>query len=120
MKYVLAALGIICVGLGTAGIFVPMLPTTPFLLLAAALFARSSRRLYRRLLSHRVLGVYIRSFLEERAIPLRVKVVSLTLMWGSMAYAILGAAAGWVWLQAALGAVAVGVTLHILSYKTKK
>ena len=62
--------------LGLAGIFVPLLPTTPFLLLAAALWVRSSPRLYGWLVSHRRrLGPYIRQFREHRAIPLRAKVL---------------------------------------------
>ena len=75
MKPFLATLGCIAFALGIVGIFVPLLPTTPFLLLAAALWVRSSPRLYAWLLAHPRLGVYIRNFREKRAIPLRAKVV---------------------------------------------
>ncbi len=110
--------GSVCVGLGVAGIFLPLLPTTPFLLLAAALYVRSSPRLYARLLSNRWLGGYIRNFRENRAIPLRAKIVSLVVMWSTMLYCIFGLLGGWWWAQALLLAVAAGVTWHILSYAT--
>ena len=82
MKFFLAALGCLSFVLGVVGIFVPLLPTTPFLLLSAALWVRSSPRLYDWLLAHPCLGGYVRNFRENRAIPLRAKIVSLTLMWG--------------------------------------
>ena len=66
----------------------PLLPTTPFLLLAAALWVRSSPRLYVWLLSHRRLGPYIRNFRENRAIPLRAKILSVTLLWATLLYCI--------------------------------
>lgn len=82
MKFFLAALGCLSFVLGVVGIFVPLLPTTPFLLLSAALWVRSSPRLYDWLLAHPCLGGYVRNFRENRAIPLRAKIVSLTLMYG--------------------------------------
>ena len=118
MKTLLAALGAFALALGVIGIFVPLLPTTPFLLLAAALWVRSSPRLYEWLLAHRCFGGYIRNFRENRAIPLRAKVVSIVLMWGTMLYCIFGLLDGRWWAQVGLLAVAVGVTWHILSFAT--
>lgn len=118
MKLLLATLGSLSLLLGIVGIFVPLLPTTPFLLLAAALWVRSSPRLYGWLLAHRRLGSYIRNFRENRAIPLRAKVLSLLLMWGTMLYCIFEPLAPWLWAQAALALVGVGVTWHILSFAT--
>ncbi|MDR2120511.1 MAG: YbaN family protein [Tannerella sp.] len=120
MKYVLIFLGMCSLVLGILGIFLPILPTTPFLLLSAALFARSSRRLYDRLLGHKALGGYIRGFMEERALPLRIKIVSLSMMWCAMLGCIFFVAEGVLWLQIVLAGVGVGVSVHILSYKTKK
>ncbi len=118
MKIFLAILGCIALVLGIVGIFVPLLPTTPFLLLAAALWVRSSPRLYEWLLMHRYFGEYIRNFRENRAIPMRAKVISIALMWGTMLYCVFALLTEWWWAQAALLAVAAGVTWHILSFAT--
>jgi uncharacterized membrane protein YbaN (DUF454 family) len=118
MRYFLVSLGIISLALGILGIFLPILPTTPFLLLSATLFARSSKRLYDRLLNHQTLGRYIRGFLDEKAIPLRIKILSISAMWLTILCTVLFAATGKCWLQLLLLAIAIGVTIHILSYKT--
>ena len=111
------AVGIIAVGLGAVGVFVPLLPTTPFLLLAAACFIRSSDRLYAWLIRHPWFGSYIRNYREHRAVTLRAKVVTLTLLWGVIGYSAFCVARAW-WLRAALGAIAAGVTIHLLQLKT--
>jgi uncharacterized membrane protein YbaN (DUF454 family) len=119
MKYLLVFFGIISLSLGIVGIFLPILPTTPFLLLSAALFARSSKQLYNRLLGHPVLGEYIHDFLEEKAIPLRIKIFSVSIMWIAMVCTIFFVVNKILWLQILLFAIAIGITVHILSYKTK-
>ena len=88
MKTVYIILGTLSLALGIIGIFLPLLPTTPFLLLTAALYFRGSPRLYQWLLNHKCLGPYIRNFRENKAIPLRAKIISLLLMWGTMVYCI--------------------------------
>lgn len=70
--------------LGILGIFLPLLPTTPFLLLASACFARGSTRLHGWLLSHRVFGEYLRNFEAGRGIPLKAKVVATIMLWASL------------------------------------
>ena len=118
VKTLFVVLGALSLLLGLVGIFVPLLPTTPFLLLAAALWVRSSPRLYAWLLAHRRLGPYIRNFRENRAIPLRAKILSVTLLWATLLYCICFVVEEWWWAQLALLAVAVGVTWHILSFAT--
>jgi hypothetical protein len=76
-KGVLIIAGTSFAGLGILGIFLPLLPTTPFLLLAAACYARSSERFYNWLLNNRWFGHYIRNYLEGKGVPLRVKVLSI-------------------------------------------
>lgn len=117
MKYILAFIGTVSLILGVIGIFLPVLPTTPFLLLSAALYLRSSRRLYNWLLSHRHLGPYIKNFYEKRAIPLRVKIVSVSLLWITLLYCAFFVASAW-WMRILFIAIAAGVTVHILGYKT--
>ena len=109
--------GIIAVGLGLIGILVPLLPTTPFLLLAAACFIRSSERLYNWLIHHKWFGSYIRYYREYRAITLRAKIVALVMLWSVIGYTAFGVVTDW-WFRAVLGAIAVGVTLHLLHLKT--
>lgn len=119
MKYVYVIIGTISLGLGILGIFLPLLPTTPFLLLTAALYFRSSPRLYDWLIHQKHIGSYIRNFRENRAIPLRAKIVSVTLLWGTLLYCAL-VLVPLLWVKVLLLALAVGVSWHILSFKTLK
>jgi uncharacterized protein len=113
----LVAIGLSAVGLGTLGVFVPLLPTTPFLLLAAACFIRSSDRLYDWLIHHRWFGSYIRNYREHGAITPAAKIVSLTLLWSTIGYSAAFVARAW-WLRGLLAVIAVGVTSHLLILKT--
>jgi len=79
-RYVLFAVGSVSLVMGVIGMFVPMWPTTPFILLAAACFVRSSDRLYQWLLQHRHLGRYVRDFVSGEGIPRRAKLAALTLI----------------------------------------
>lgn len=120
MKYACIILGAVSLALGILGVFLPLLPTTPFLLLCAALWIKGSPRLYAWLIRHPWLGAYIRNYRENRAMPLRAKVLTLVLMWGSMLYCIFVLLADRWWAQAVLSAVAAGVTWHLLSIRTLK
>ena len=119
MKTICIILGTVSLALGILGIFLPLLPTTPFLLLTAALYFKGSPRLYQWLLNQKHLGPYIRNFRENKAIPLRAKIISLVLMWGTMLYCIFFLVP-LVWVKILLFLIAVGVTYHILSFKTLK
>lgn len=118
MKLICIILGAVSLLLGVVGIVVPLLPTTPFLLLSATLFFHSSPRLYEWLLKSPTLGIYIRNYREHRAISLRAKCSAITLLWLSILYCTLVVAEGRLWLQILLVAIAVGVTLHLLSLTT--
>ncbi len=76
-KPVLIVLGLICVGVAVLGIFLPVLPTTPFLLLALACFAKSSKKLHGWILSNKLLGPFIREWHETRSMSFRAKVYAL-------------------------------------------
>jgi len=110
VKVLFIVLGVACLSLGAVGIAVPGLPTTPFLLLAAALFVRSSDRLYRRLIQSRVLGGYIRRYREQGGMTLRAKILSMAIMWAMITVSLftLRSTAVRV-LVAAVGAVGTGV-----------
>jgi uncharacterized membrane protein YbaN (DUF454 family) len=103
--------GTLSLGLGVIGIFVPLLPTTCFLLVAAWCYARSSQRLYDRLMRARWIGAYLRRYRDERAIPVHVKVASLVMMWITVGYSVLVFPN--VLVRAALLATAFGVTWHL-------
>jgi uncharacterized membrane protein YbaN (DUF454 family) len=109
--------GVGAVVVGIVGIFVPLLPTTPFLLLAAACFVRSSDRLYLWLIHHRWLGTYIRNYREHRAMTLRAKVTALVFLWAVIGYSAVVVAEAW-WLRLLLLTVALGVTVHLSRLRT--
>ena len=116
-KWLLVTLGILSVVLGMVGVFVPVLPTTPFLLLAAGCFMRSSPRLYNWLIRHKWFGEYIRHYREHRAITLQAKVFTLVLLWSVIGATTFFVVTLW-WVRALLAAVAAGVTLHLMHIKT--
>lgn len=119
LRWLLILVGLAAVGIGTVGIFVPLLPTTPFYLLAAACFFRSSDRLYRWLIGNKWCGPYIRNYREHRAIPRHAKIVALILLWGTIGHAVL-ALLDQLWLRILLVTIAAGVTIYLLSLKTLK
>jgi hypothetical protein len=117
-RVVLLVLGFLCVGLAGLGIALPVLPTTPFLLLAAFFFARSSPRFHSWLLSNRVFGTYLRNYYEGRFMRPLHKAVTLALLWvtlGLTAWLVVEA----LWLRIVLGAVALGVTAHLLALRSR-
>lgn len=118
-KIIYSIIATLALGLGIVGIFLPILPTTPFLLLAAALYYRSSPKLYDWLLTHKHLGPYIQNFRIHRAIPLHVKIVSISMVWGTLLYCAFGVAEHWL-LRTFFLLLAAGISIHILSYKTMK
>lgn len=117
MKILLTVLGLISLGLGILGIFLPVLPTTPLLLLAAALFLRSNMKLYDWLLNHPRLGPYIRNFMEHKAIPLKVKIISVSLVWITLLNCAIFVTDHWAFRLFFI-ILAAAITYHILSYKT--
>ncbi|MBA7668444.1 Inner membrane protein YbaN [subsurface metagenome] len=117
-RHLLIATGTICLAIGVIGIFTPILPTTPFLLLAAACYLRSSPRFHSWLMNNRIFGTYIRNYTEGRGIPLRVKLFTIALLWVTIGISIWATAN--LIVTAVLLVVAVGVTLHIVFIRAKK
>lgn len=115
-RIALVVIGTVALALGVIGIVVPVLPTTPFLLLAAACYARSSERLHRWLMNNRYLGEPIRDYRDRRAVKLHVKLYALVVLWAGIALSIV--ASGGFWLTLPLVAIALAVTAHILRLRT--
>ena len=111
-QWLFIAGGSLSIGIGVVGAFLPILPTTPFLLLATYLFARSSDRLYSWLLENRLIGDYLRRYYEGQGMSRRHKAVSLVLLWAMLAVTML-TVSSW-WLKGGLAAVGVAVTTHLL------
>lgn len=115
-KIVFMVLGMFCMIMGVIGIFLPILPTTPFLLLAAFLFLRSSEKLYKYLVGHKVLGSYIYSYTKYKAITKGTKIKAIVFMWlglGVSSYYI-----PLLWVKVIIGIIGIGVTIHLLRLNT--
>ena len=113
MKGLLVVCGSLCVALGVLGIFLPLLPTTVFLLMAAACYARSSDRFYQKLITNRWLGSYIQNHREGRGMRRRDKAVTLAMLWIGIGATMIWTAES-VWVRALLLSIAVGVTVHVV------
>lgn len=116
LRYCLLTIGWLSVALGVLGIFLPLLPTTPFLLLAAACFMRSSRRFYLWLVEHPRLGPWIRDYLAGEGIPRKAKIYAISLMWVSIGISC--ALVPLIWARLFMLTSAVLVSLYILKQKT--
>ena len=119
LRITLTITGTLLVGLGVLGLFFPLLPTTPFLLLAAACYARSSSRFYNWLLSNRWFGRYIRLYREEKRVPLNAKITSISLVWLTITLSVVFAVDSLL-ARVVLALIALGVTAHILSVSTAR
>ncbi|NHJ25435.1 MAG: DUF454 domain-containing protein [Candidatus Lokiarchaeota archaeon] len=111
--------GSISLIIGMIGIILPILPTTPFLLITAAAYAKSSKKFYKWLLNNRILGSYIRNYREGKGMPIKVKVITLILLWITIAISLLFMN-NLIWIQLILLIVASMVSIHILFIRPKK
>jgi len=119
IKWLLITAGSLSLALGSLGIVVPLIPTTPFLLLTAACYIRSSERLYGWLMSHRVYGKFLHNYIEHKAISQKVKIWTITILW----ITIITSAVFFIsatWLRILFLVKAALVTLHINSFRTLK
>lgn len=103
---------------GIVGAVIPLIPTTPFILVAAACYARGSPRMYRWMTTNRYFGKYLKDYREGRGVPLKVKVVSVAFLW-----AVIGISAAVVTddiiVRVVLVTVAVLVSVHVLSIRSR-
>src|SRR5690554_7602887 len=84
LQVLLLSVGFLSIALGVLGMFLPVLPTTPFLLLAAACFIRTSPKFYDWLVDHPKLGKYVVYYLDGKGIPKKAKVYTLVVLWSTM------------------------------------
>lgn len=115
-RHALTAAGFISLGLGILGIFLPLLPTVPLVLLAAACFARSSPRFHQWILAHPNFGPIIRQYQSGQGIPQRVKVRAIIIIWLSMLLSMYLIAQWWAVLL--LSTIGVCVTIYLLKLPT--
>ena len=101
------------------GILLPLLPTTPFLLLAAACYAKGSKRFYNWLLNNKFFGKYITNYREGRGIPIKSKIITISLLWLTISYSVIFVVTIFIG-QLILILIATGVTYHILTINTLK
>ena len=113
----LIIIGTIFVVLGILGIFLPLLPTTPFLLLGASCYVKGSERLYSWLINNRFLGVYIKNYREKKGIPMKAKIIAISMLWITMSYTLFFVVSN-TYIRAILLFIAAGVTWHVASQKT--
>ncbi|MCA9823131.1 MAG: YbaN family protein [Dehalococcoidia bacterium] len=117
VRYALTGAGGMFVGIGVIGIFVPLLPTTVFLLIAAACFGRSSPRAHHWLTTNRWFGTYLHNYSARRGATVSTKITSIGALWIGIGAAVFFLATP-LWLTASLGVIAAAVTTHLLMLQT--
>jgi len=118
-RWLFVVTGSIALAIGIIGVVMPVLPTTPFLLLAAFCYLRGSRHLHKTLLCNRFVGNYIRNYLEGRGMSLKMKIWTLSLLWIALLLSAALATDNLV-IRVILAVDLIGVTIHILKIKTSK
>ena len=118
-RRLLIGAGTLSTGLGIIGVFIPILPTTPFLLLAAACYMRSSERSYQWLINNRIFGAYVRNYIEGKGMPIRTKIFTILLLWLAIGLSIAFGVQNIV-IRIVLICLAIGVTAHIGLIKKRK
>ena len=117
LRWILLISGFVFIALAIIGIFLPVLPTVPFLLLASGCFARSSERFYAWLLDHTHLGPLLRPYLRGHGIPRATKLKAIALIWASIAISVLFLLET-LWVRVCLLIIALGVTIYLLYLPT--
>jgi uncharacterized membrane protein YbaN (DUF454 family) len=112
--------GTVSLAIGAVGIVLPVLPTTPLLLLAFACYCRSSKRMTQWILTNKYFGDYIRRYMEGKGIPLKTKILALAFLWATITCSAFFMVQKWLIIQLVLFAVAIGVTIHLVKLPTYK
>ena len=118
LKITLNIIGSISVILAIAGVFLPLIPTTPFLLLASACYLKGSKRLHARLMNNRLFGKYLENIEQKKGMPLKGKVITLATLWASILFSVFFV--GGIVVKSILIVIAASVSALILKMKTLK
>jgi len=110
--------GSVFLAFGAIGIVLPILPTTPFLLLALACYCRSSKRMTKWVLNNKYFGSYIRRYKEGKGIPIKTKIIAITILWITISYSAFFIVNNWWIIQLILFAIAIAVTIHLIRVPT--
>lgn len=119
LRWILIISGVILVAVGILGMFLPILPTTIFFILAAWCFARSSEKFYNWLHQNRFFGKYLSDYRSGNGMTLNSKIFTLTILWVSIGYSAVFVT-DLLYVKILLLMIAGGVTWHILAIKTAK
>jgi uncharacterized protein len=112
--------GTVSLVLGVIGIVLPILPTTPFLLLSAACYFKSSDRMYNWLIGHKWFGKYIKNYRDGKGIPLKTKIFAIAALWAAVLYSTFLVVSHILIAQIAMIIVAIGVSIHLVRLPTCK
>ena len=118
LRGIFIILGSFFLGLGIIGIIVPLLPTTPFLLLAAGCYARSSKKIYNWLLNNKLFGPYITNYLEGKGIPFKIKIYAILIIWITILFSVFFIVKI-LFVNIILIIIAILVSIYLISIKTK-
>ncbi len=119
VRWILLTSGTILLSIGILGMFLPLLPTTIFFILAAWCYARSSERFYHWLHHNKFFGKYLSNYRRGNGMTIMSKTVSLLILWAGIGYSVIFATSI-LYIQILLLAIAIGVSWHLLSIKTMK
>lgn len=118
-RYAYLTAGILLVMIGVIGIFLPLLPTTIFLILASACFVKSSPKANDWLRNHKILGIYLKNYQDKTGLTVKTKAVTITFLWLSIIFSAFFLTSEF-YIRMILLAIAVGVSIHLILVKTKK
>ena len=118
-RYLYFISGVLLVAIGVIGIFLPILPTTIFLILASACFIKSSPKANEWLRNHKILGIYIKNYQEKSGLTIKSKIFNISFLWIMISVSAIFFTELW-YIKLLLLAIAIGVTIHLLMVKTKK
>jgi len=105
--------------IGVVGIFLPVLPTTIFLILASACFIKSSPQANEWLRNHKILGMYIKNYQDKSGLTVKSKIINIVILWIMISVSALLFTEN-LYIRLLLIAIATGVTIHLLMIKTAK